>query len=172
MEIRRNGKSTRIVDKMVQDFFTIRIAKSYDTNELCSRYNMQMFINRMNLEHRGWKEHATIKDKVVYNTSLVDKVREVSNNYKTAPTTTQELYRIWDLIQDIGLIPIDSSKNIENKSILVIDINYLPSELKQGSYVEVSKILESMYGYKVLLIDGSRQNIQGAENKNKPAYFI
>lgn len=75
-----------------------------------------------------------------------------------------------EMIEGIGIIPIDSSKN---KSILVIDINYLPPELKGQSYVHTKTTLESLYGHSVILIDSSRQNLEGADRSNyKPIYFI
>ena len=74
------------------------------------------------------------------------------------------------MLKERGLLPIDK-KPTENK-ILVIDINYLVSEYKDKAVELVTKELESLYGCKILLIDGSRMNTQGLSNNYSPVYFI
>ena len=64
-----------------------------------------------------------------------------------------------------------NNKKVENK-ILVLDINYLVSEYKDKAVESVIKELESLYGCKVLLIDGSKINTQGLSNNYPPAYVI
>ncbi len=98
-----------------------------------------------------------------------------SDSYKYLATlgTEQEsaLKDLKEMIRKEGFLSIDI-KPTENK-ILVIDINYLPSEYKSKDNVdETRQTLETIYGCKVLLIDGSRQNTQGLQNSNLPAYFI
>ena len=66
---------------------------------------------------------------------------------------------------------MENNKTVENR-ILVIDINYLISEHKDKAVESVRKELETLYGCKVLLIDGSRMNTQGLSNNYLPAYFI
>lgn len=63
---------------------------------------------------------------------------------------------------------------MKNKDrILVVDINYLPSEFKDRTVKQVRKELEKYYKEKVFLIDTSRQNINGEANRNQPAtYFV
>ena len=64
-----------------------------------------------------------------------------------------------------------NNKKVENR-ILVIDINYLVIGYKDKAVESVTEELESLYGCKVLLIDGSRMNTQGLSNNYSPAYFI
>ena len=75
--------------------------------------------------------------------------------------------------QELAMEKLNSmlKKPTESK-ILVIDINYLVSEYKVKTVESVTKELESLYGCKVLLIDGSRMNTQGLSNNYSPAYFI
>jgi hypothetical protein len=94
----------------------------------------------------------------------LDLLNEELKNYEEA--SKEELNKI---IEEAGLIPLENKE----KSILVIDINYLPSELKGNSCIELAKFLEPIYGYKVLIIDSSRQNLEGSRfDGHKPAYFI
>jgi len=62
---------------------------------------------------------------------------------------------------------------MENKNIqvLVVDINYLTSEQREWSLEVLKETLEEEYGVKVILIDGSRQNIQGSPIHKLPIYF-
>ena len=60
--------------------------------------------------------------------------------------------------------------NMENK-ILVLDLNRLPEGFIKDTLDATRKYYESEYGLKVLIVDSSRQNIQGNVN-NPPAYFI
>ena len=64
-----------------------------------------------------------------------------------------------------------NNKKVENR-ILVIDINYLVIEYKDKAVESVTKELESLYGCKVLLIDGSKINTHGLSNNYSPVYFI
>ena len=64
-----------------------------------------------------------------------------------------------------------NNKKVENR-VLVLDINYLVSEYKDKTVESVTKELESLYGCKVLLIDGSKINTHGLSNNYSPAYFI
>lgn len=61
--------------------------------------------------------------------------------------------------------------NMDTDKILVIDINYLPSEFREGTISDTKKRLEEDYKMKVLLIDSSKQNIQGATGL-RPIYTI
>lgn len=72
------------------------------------------------------------------------------------------------MLRKVGFSPIDL-KPTGNK-ILVLDINYLVNI--KTNVESVTKELESLYGCKVLLIDGSRMNTQGLSNNYSPAYFI
>jgi hypothetical protein len=94
------------------------------------------------------------------------------NKYITAEGIKREsaLKNLEEVIKKEGFLPIDINPT-ENK-ILVIDINYLPSEYKDNNVDETRETLETIYGCKVLIIDGSRQNTQGTQNTNLPAYFI
>lgn len=96
------------------------------------------------------------------------------SKYRTAEgiKTESSSNNLHDLIKKQGLIPIDTSRvNTSENRILVIDINYLPSEYKDGSVDTTRESLEALYGCKALLIDGSRRNIEG-QNCNLPVYFI
>ena len=66
---------------------------------------------------------------------------------------------------------MENNKKVENR-ILVIDINYLVIGYKYKAVESVTEELESLYGCKVLLIDGSKINTQGLSNNYSPAYFI
>lgn len=66
---------------------------------------------------------------------------------------------------------MENNKTVENR-ILVIDISYLISEYKDKAIESVREELESLYGCKVLLIDGSRVNTQGLLSNYSPVYFI
>lgn len=63
---------------------------------------------------------------------------------------------------------------MKNKDrILVVDINYLPSEFKDRTVKQIREELEKQYKEKVFLIDTSKQNISGEVNRSQPAtYFI
>lgn len=95
-----------------------------------------------------------------------------SYKYQTAIGVEQELAieKLNNMLKERGFFPIEKTPT-ENK-VLVIDINILPSEYKDKTTDEISQLLETKYGYKVLLIDGSRQNLQGVQNSNPPVYFI
>ena len=64
-----------------------------------------------------------------------------------------------------------NNKKVENR-ILVIDINYLVIGYKSKAVESVTEELESLYGCKVLLIDGSKINTHGLSNNYSPVYFI
>jgi len=100
-------------------------------------------------------------------------IKNMPNQYKTAEQIKQfsAQKELENTIKDLGILPIDT-KTTEH-CILVIDINYLPSEYKsKGNVDETRETLETIYGCKVLLLDTSRHNIIGTENSNLPAYFI
>lgn len=67
---------------------------------------------------------------------------------------------------------LQTQEDLENSKILVIDYNYLLPELKDNTTEEIKSFLEFTYGYSVLLIDGSRQNIATYLKEYKPVYFI
>jgi hypothetical protein len=68
---------------------------------------------------------------------------------------------------------INEQEVVRNKDrILVIDIKYLPSEYKGDNVDTIRESLEAIYGCKVLLIDGSRKNLEGTQINNPPVYFI
>jgi len=60
----------------------------------------------------------------------------------------------------------------KDKGIIVIDINFLPSEYKEKKLEDIRNELEGIYKTKILLIDCSRTNIQGVSNNSLPAYRI
>lgn len=73
------------------------------------------------------------------------------------------------MVKSLGLLPI--SKVSTESKILVIDINYLPSEIKDKPLECIREFLEQRYSCKALLLDGSRQNTQSS-SQVLPAYFI
>lgn len=75
-------------------------------------------------------------------------------------------------IESLGMIPISTTSSKEK--ILVIDINVLPLDLKNLDLKDLRIILKNDYGYKVFLIDLSRQNRQGGVNynNNQHIFFI
>lgn len=107
---------------------------------------------------------------------FISDIKNLPREYVTSEGIKQKSAKeeMDELLKSVNIIPIDSSMaNIEDKSILVLDVNYLPSEFKGNTSAELSEYLQSIYGYKVLLIDGSRQNLQGSLSAQyKPAYFI
>ncbi len=70
-------------------------------------------------------------------------------------------------VENIGLLPIRSV----SKQVLVVDINYLTAEQRELDHEFLKENLEEEYGVKVILIDGSRQNIQGSPIHKLPIYF-
>ena len=89
------------------------------------------------------------------------KIEDVKREY--------ELKKLEELIIKYRLCPVAAEST--EKSILVVDINYLPSEFKGKPLEYIREQLEQMYSCKVLLLDASRQNIQGS-SQILPAYFI
>ena len=67
---------------------------------------------------------------------------------------------------------LQTQESLENSKILVVDYNYLLPELKDSTTEEIKSFLEFTYGYSVLIIDGSRQNIAMHLKEYKPVYFI
>lgn len=104
-------------------------------------------------------------------------IKNMPNEYKTVEQIKQfsAQKELENTIKDLGVLPIEKSRaNISDK-ILVIDINYLPSDFKLiNGTDDVREYLESIYGCKVLLVDTSRQNTQGNSYSKtpQPAYFI
>lgn len=74
------------------------------------------------------------------------------------------------LVREAHMMPIDFVE--DKKRLLVVECNYLPSDYRGMSLEEVEKLLEEKYNCKVLLIDGSRINIQGVPTTGfNPVYF-
>lgn len=74
------------------------------------------------------------------------------------------------VMEEFNKTPLQFIK--EEKRLLVIECNYLPSEYKDMSVEEAQEILEKKYDCKVMLIDGSRINIQGVSQiEFKPVYY-
>ena len=61
---------------------------------------------------------------------------------------------------------------INSDKILVVDINVLPAEYKDKDTETVRQSLEVMFGVKVLVVDNSRQNIQGVISNKESIYFV
>ncbi len=61
---------------------------------------------------------------------------------------------------------------VNEKRILAIDINYLPSELKDKSIKSINRYLEKQLGEKVLVFDGSRANIGSSNESETPIFYI
>ena len=96
-----------------------------------------------------------------------------SYKYQTAIGVEQELAieKLNNMLKERGFFPIEKTPT-ENK-VLVIDINYLPSEYKsKDNLYETRETLETIYNCKVILVDGSRMNTQGLSNNYLPVYFI
>ncbi len=56
---------------------------------------------------------------------------------------------------------------MKNKNkLLVVDINYLPSEFKDMDIDKMITKLQEIYNRKVFLIDSSHINLSGAQNNN------
>ena len=56
---------------------------------------------------------------------------------------------------------------MKNKNkLLVVDINYLPSEFKDMGIDKIITKLQEMYNRKVFIIDSSKINLSGAQNSN------
>ena len=85
------------------------------------------------------------------------------------PSQKLPLKKLNELIKDMGFFPIDTETAKGN--ILVIEMNYLPSNYKSLSIEEARQKIENEYGYKVLFIDSSRVNTQTNSN-SQPVYFI
>lgn len=61
----------------------------------------------------------------------------------------------------------------KSKNVLVIDRDYLLPEYKHDmSTDETISLLEGKYGIKVLLIDSSRANLEGAVKKDFPPIYL
>lgn len=60
------------------------------------------------------------------------------------------------------------------KSILVVDLTYLPTETRNKGVDKITEELKEKYKCDVLLIDSSKQNTQGisASYGGSPVYFI
>lgn len=75
-----------------------------------------------------------------------------------------------DMVRDFGLIPITSKTNTVDR-LLVVDKVILLSSYKELSDDEIKSKLESEYGFKIFLIDSSRQNTQGIVSSSPFVYF-
>jgi hypothetical protein len=62
----------------------------------------------------------------------------------------------------------------KEKSILVVDLTYLPTETKTKEVDKITEELKEKYKCNVFLIDSSKQNIMGTSNSygGSPVYFI
>lgn len=128
---------------------------------------------------------------------LQNQVEELINKKKCHKLANKQLSK---QIKDLGFFPIDkslpknqthigqpvdkhitakdvknSAKELKNKErILVVDINYLPFELKDNNAErELREYLEELYNYKIILINTSKTNLQGFQStNNQPIYFI
>lgn len=70
-------------------------------------------------------------------------------------------------------LPKIKMEQMENKRLLVIDINVLPSEVKDKSIEEATKEYRELYpNYEFLFINTSRQNMEGNIANNPPVYAI
>lgn len=167
-EVFRSGKF--IPDRNIRKYYFSTTLGSTDTTEGISQEQndeniLVAFINGN--ECIGEFKSFSIKEEAndYGNTNGYTKYYEISK--KAQKSVKKELNQ---MIEETGLMPIESG---QEKYILIVDINYLPSELKEESFKDTKSKLEGWYGYKVLLIDGSRQNLQGLMNTQyKPAYFI
>ena len=62
---------------------------------------------------------------------------------------------------------------MENKRLLVIDINVLPSEAKDKTIEDTTKEYRELYpNYDFLFINTSRQNMEGNISNNPLVYVI
>ena len=62
---------------------------------------------------------------------------------------------------------------MENKRLLVIDINVLPSDARDKSIEDTTKEYRELYpNYDFLFINTSRQNMEGNVVTNPPVYVI
>ena len=82
-----------------------------------------------------------------------------------------------DNSQGCSIYPSQSERsdlvdNTVKNRILVIDVNYLPTECKSSSIEEERNRMEDIYKCKVLFIDTSRQNTQGMQVSHPPVFFI
>ena len=121
-------------------------------------------------ENSSIEEISTDFDRTLDFISRYYKKPEETNKTEEYIKQESALKSLKEMPRKVGFLPIDL-KPTENK-ILVLDINYLVSEHKDKTVESVTKELESLYGCKVLLIDGSRMNTQGLSNNYSPAYFI
>ena len=76
------------------------------------------------------------------------------------------------IIRDSGFLPITRTED-SRKQLLVIDINVLPSEVKDKSIEETTKEYRELYpNYDFLFINTSRQNMEGNVTNHPPVYVI
>jgi hypothetical protein len=160
-------------------------------NQIKNREELLKKFNNKNLENNK---------KIESTNNCIKIVTYELENLKNAQAR-HSLEQMWDLIQDIGIVPIDTSTQNnqyttsegvkvnyttaegikqmnqfspqkENR-ILVVDIKYLPSEYKGMTPDKVVELLEESYGHSVFLIDSSAQNLQGSTSvyNNLPIYF-
>ena len=97
---------------------------------------------------------------------------------KNTMTKEQEdaLFSIQDIVKLTKLLPLTLSQEIMNdnrKQLLVIDINTIPSEMKDEAQ-EIGTLRDTykeMYpNYDFLFINTSRQNMEGNIATNPPVY--
>jgi hypothetical protein len=87
----------------------------------------------------------------------------------------EALFKIMDTIKTTKLLPVNINGDImttERKPILVIDINTLNSDYHAQfvSTEELERFFCEKYNCNVLLLDYSRQNVQGNVAPIKPYY--
>ena len=76
-----------------------------------------------------------------------------------------------DAVKDLGLIPITTKTNKVDK-LLVVDKVILTDSYKELSEDEIKSKLESEYGFKIFLIDSSRQNTMQSTSEKSLVYFV
>jgi len=111
--------------------------------------------------------YETQKEKAKRQYEVCEKLEDITN------IQLEELYRLIELSK-IPPIKHSNFKSINNSDkIMVIDINYLPSEYKENDLEDSRRYFENIYNTKIIFIDSSRCNLNGAESKNlSPIYYL
>ena len=64
-------------------------------------------------------------------------------------------------------------KSLKSKKVMVINKYYLPAEIRDDlSFEDIVDKLEGIYGFKVILIDPSRVNLEGSIVKEFPPVYL
>lgn len=69
-----------------------------------------------------------------------------------------------DAVKNTGLLPVEYSNREERQDVILMDINLLPSEYKEGVLKDAIKQYEKDFNVKLIPYDSSRQNTNGAVN--------